>query len=150
VQFDICLQWAVNRKGEFHGPHTHVGEYHVAVFYAKVPPEGGKLRLSDPRGHQPPFGKEKVFTVKSGTLMMFPSWLTHMATATVDNDAEDPDNEPRVICAFNIGPLPGPLPCHMWNKDPTSGIEISRKADVEDWVLNGGVGNIPEKMPFRT
>mmetsp|Transcript_114810 Transcript_114810/g.263563 ORF Transcript_114810/g.263563 Transcript_114810/m.263563 type:complete len:83 (-) Transcript_114810:13-261(-) len=82
--------------------------------------------------------------------MMFPSWLTHMATATVDNDAEDPDNEPRVICAFNIGPLPGPLPCHMWNKDPTSGIEISRKADVEDWVLNGGVGNIPEKMPFRT
>merc|ERR1740116_657147 len=109
------FNWAaVHGPGEFHGPHTHVGEYHVAVFYAQAGSAAGKLRFGDPRGHSPPFGRSFLHTPRSGDLVLFPSWLSHMATVTAPAagmKADDGSKDPlRVIFSFNIGPVTGPLP----------------------------------------
>lgn len=131
------FNWAaVHGPGEFHGPHTHVGEYHVAVFYAAVGPGSGKLRFTDPRGHNPPFGRTMTVTPKSGTLYMFPSWLSHMATvsqASTDiDDSFEPKEPPyRVILSFNIGPFEGPLPCHLWWSDPTGDMRFMRRTVID-------------------
>merc|ERR1719189_3462735 len=91
----------VQGPGELHGPSTHVGEYHVGVFYAQVGSSAGKLRLSDPRGHSPPFGRSFSHTPRSGDLVFFPSWLSHMTTVTspaasTGSDADAKDSR-RVI-----------------------------------------------------
>merc|ERR1712232_1027341 len=82
LNYSIFNWAAVHGPGEFHGPHTHVGEYHVGVFYAQAGPSAGKLRFGDPRGHSPPFGRSYFHTPRSGDLILFPSWLSHMATVT--------------------------------------------------------------------
>merc|ERR1719265_2423576 len=82
LPYSIFNWAAVHGPGEFHGPHTHVGEYHVAVFYAAAGPKAGKLKWSDPRGHSPPFGQSHFHSPRSGDLVIFPSWLSHMATVT--------------------------------------------------------------------
>lgn len=130
------FNWAaIHGPGEFHGPHTHVGEYHVAVFYAQAGPAAGKLRFGDPRGHSPPFGRTFFHTPRSGDLVFFPSWLSHMATVTAPStDIINKEEEPyRVVFSFNVGPVAGPLPCHLWWSDPTGDMRFHRrsKLDVE-------------------
>jgi len=131
--FNWC---AVHAPGEFHGPHTHVGEYHVGVFYAKAGPTAGKFRLGDPRGHSPPYGKTHIHTPRSGDLVFFPSWLSHMATvsAPTSDILNKEKDEHRVVISFNIGPVSGPLPCHLWWSDPVSDMRITRRAllDAKD------------------
>eukprot|EP00405_Crypthecodinium_cohnii_P026029 CAMPEP_0206491436 /NCGR_PEP_ID=MMETSP0324_2-20121206/44997_1 /ASSEMBLY_ACC=CAM_ASM_000836 /TAXON_ID=2866 /ORGANISM="Crypthecodinium cohnii, Strain Seligo" /LENGTH=365 /DNA_ID=CAMNT_0053972631 /DNA_START=13 /DNA_END=1110 /DNA_ORIENTATION=+ len=129
--FNWC---AVHGPGEFHGPHTHVGEYHVAVFYAQVGPAGGKLRFGDPRGHGPPFGRHVLHTPEAGHLVIFPSWLSHMATVTSpesDLPREYEDEPLRVTFPFNIGPETGPLPCHKWWEDPTGDMHFHRQSKID-------------------
>jgi len=135
LNYSIFNWAAVHGPGEFHGPHTHVGEYHVAVFYAQAGRASGKLRLGDPRGHSPPFGQHYFHTVRSGDLVIFPSWLSHMATVTgasSDIIPEGAGKEPyRVTFAFNIGPVSGPLPCHLWWSDPTRNMAFHRRSRVD-------------------
>lgn len=141
------FNWAaVHGPGEFHGPHTHVGEYHVAVFYAAVGRAGGKLRFGNPRGHSPPFGQSILNTVRSGDLVIFPSWLSHMATVTAASSdiMGDYRDEPyRVTFAFNIGPITGPLPCHLWWSDPTGNMRFHRRSRInfEDLDLDNPKNN---------
>eukprot|EP00927_Polykrikos_kofoidii_P085453 TRINITY_DN9301_c0_g1_i4.p1 TRINITY_DN9301_c0_g1~~TRINITY_DN9301_c0_g1_i4.p1 ORF type:complete len:362 (-),score=41.85 TRINITY_DN9301_c0_g1_i4:72-1034(-) len=122
------FNWAaVHRSGEFHGPHTHVGEYHVGVFYARASNNSGKLRFGDPRGHSSPFGRSHLYSPRSGELVFFPSWLSHMAMNTL---TDDPD-ERRVIFSFNIGPVYGPVPCHNWWSDPTGQMQFMRQEEID-------------------
>jgi len=143
LNYSIFNWAAVHGPGEFHGPHTHVGEYHVAVFYAQAGRASGKLRLGDPRGHSPPFGQHYFHTVRSGDLVIFPSWLSHMATVTAASSDIIPEGagaEPyRVTFAFNIGPVTGPLPCHLWWSDPTRNMAFHRRSrvDFEDLGMLG-------------
>lgn len=128
------FNWAaIHGPGEFHGPHTHVGEYHVAVFYAQAGPAAGKLRFGDPRGHSPPFGRTFFHTPKSGQLIIFPSWLSHMATVTAPtSDIINKDEEPyRVVFSFNVGPVQGPIPCHLWWSDPTAEMGFKRRHKID-------------------
>jgi len=140
------FNWAaVNGPGEFHGPHTHVGEYHVGVFYAQAGPSAGKLRFGDPRGHSPPFGKTFFYTPKAGDLVIFPSWLSHMATVTspmakTTKDGKKIEDDPmRVIFSFNIGPIQGPLPCHLWWSDPTSDMRFKRRSKIDIQAIQAAV-----------
>merc|ERR1712014_364517 len=108
LEYSIFNWAAVHGPGEFHGPHTHVGEYHVGVFYAQAGKEAGKIMFGDPRGQNPPFGHKYIHTVRSGDLIFFPSWLSHMATVTAPSSSHYASNnseeEPyRVIFSFNIG-----------------------------------------------
>eukprot|EP00929_Paragymnodinium_shiwhaense_P058457 TRINITY_DN29271_c0_g2_i2.p1 TRINITY_DN29271_c0_g2~~TRINITY_DN29271_c0_g2_i2.p1 ORF type:complete len:205 (+),score=2.96 TRINITY_DN29271_c0_g2_i2:734-1348(+) len=133
------FNWAaVHRIGEFHGPHTHVGEYVVAVFYARNQAGGGRFRLGDPRGQNPPFGRHDFITPRSGELVIFPSWLSHMATVTHETfQGDQQDNitdgmdKLRVIFAFNFGPVYGPLPCHLWFSDPTGDMKFHRQSKID-------------------
>lgn len=132
------FNWAaVHGPGEFHGPHTHVGEYHVGVFYAQAGPAAGKLRFGDPRGHSPPFGRSFFHTPRSGDLIFFPSWLSHMATVTApSSDIINKGEEPyRVVFSFNIGPISGPLPCHLWWSDPTGDMRFKRRSKLNEEEL---------------
>merc|ERR1712146_722015 len=99
LNYSIFNWCAVHGPGEFHGPHTHVGEYHVGVFYAQAGDDAGKLRFGDPRGQNPPFGRTFFHTPRSGDLVFFPSWLSHMATVTApSSDILNKEKEPyRVV-----------------------------------------------------
>mmetsp|Transcript_54406 Transcript_54406/g.126984 ORF Transcript_54406/g.126984 Transcript_54406/m.126984 type:complete len:350 (+) Transcript_54406:66-1115(+) len=134
LNYSIFNWAAVHGPGEFHGPHTHVGEYHVGVFYAQIGPAGGKIRFGDPRGQSPPFGRSFFHTPKAGHLVFFPSWLSHMATVTAPSSdvTRQTEKEPyRVIFSFNIGPVAGPLPCHLWWSDPTGDMKVMRKSKID-------------------
>lgn len=139
LNYSIFNWAAVHKPGEFHGPHTHVGEYHVAVFYAQVGPSAGKFRIGDPRGHSPPFARSWVHTPRSGDLVLFPSWLSHMATVTASSSdilRSGDGREPlRVIFSFNIGPNTGPLPCHLWWSDPTGNMQFTRRTPIDPEAL---------------
>jgi len=139
LNYSIFNWAAVHGPGEFHGPHTHVGEYHVAVFYAQAGPAAGKLRFGDPRGHSPPFGRSFLHSPRSGDLVFFPSWLSHMATVTApssDLPREGGGKEPlRVVFSFNIGPVAGPLPCHLWWSDPTGDMRFTRRSPIDPQEL---------------
>lgn len=136
LKYSVFNWAAVHGPGEFHGPHTHVGEYHVGVFYAQAGDDAGKLRFGDPRGQNPPFGKTFFHTPRSGDLVLFPSWLSHMATVTAPKTSKairkSGGSEPyRVVFSFNIGPVQGPLPCHYWWSDPTSQMAFTRQEPVD-------------------
>lgn len=140
LEYSIFNWAAVHGPGEFHGPHTHVGEYHVGVFYAQAGKKAGKIVFGDPRGQNPPFGQKFIHTVRSGDLIFFPSWLSHMATVTAPsssnfaankNDSTQEEEPYRVIFSFNIGPVQGPLPCHYWFSDPTSHMGFTRPSPLD-------------------
>lgn len=135
LNYSIFNWAAVHGPGEFHGPHTHVGEFHVGVFYAQVGPSAGKLRFGDPRGHSPPFGRTFFHTPRAGDLVFFPSWLSHMATVTAPTsdirEGSNKDEPYRVVFSFNIGPVSGPLPCHLWWSDPTGDMRFRRRTRVD-------------------
>jgi hypothetical protein len=140
LEYSIFNWCAINGPGEFHGPHTHVGEYMVGVFYAQVGSGAGKIRFGDPRGLTPPFGNHITITPKSGDLIFFPSWFKHMATVTAPET--DPtrthaaaDEPNRVLFAFNIGPVYGPMPCFQWFSDPTGDMSFSRKCPIDPATL---------------
>jgi len=131
------FSWAsVHGPGEFHEPHTHVGDYHVGVFYAQAGEDAGMLRWGDPRGQNPPFGKTMFHVPKSGDLVLFPAWLSHMVTATVPETSarirrDGLKADLRVAFAFNIGPVEGPLGGLYWFSDPTSPMGFARKVKLD-------------------
>lgn len=139
LSYSIFNWAAVHSSGEFHGPHTHVGEYHVGVFYAQVGDGAGKIRFGDPRGQNPPFARSMIHSPKAGELVLFPSWLSHMATvshprASIPQEGDEPL---RVAISFNIGPREGPLPCSQFFSDPTANMRFQRSSpiDLEEWGL---------------
>ncbi|MEP4378256.1 MAG: TIGR02466 family protein [Alphaproteobacteria bacterium] len=91
--------WAnVNRSGHGNEFHTHPGCVWSAVYYvddggaAGDPSLGGQFELQDPRGVAPAmfrpelvpnvpggaaFGASESISPKPGTVLMFPSWVSH-------------------------------------------------------------------------
>jgi len=128
--FSIFSWAAVHSDSDYHGPHTHTGELLVGVYYARITQTSGRLRLFDPRGTIPPFGKRYDFDCQSGQMIFFPSWLQHAALAT----KADKDDEYRVIFAFNIGlgGGKGDLKSLEWHKDPVSGYQFSQRVPVNN------------------
>lgn len=138
LSYSIFNWAAVHSSGEFHGSHTHVGEFHVGVFYAQVGDGAGKIRFGDPRGQNPPFGRYMIHSPRSGELVLFPSWLSHMATVSSPrHQLQDGENPLRVAISFNIGPPEGPLPCARFFSDPTAEMSFTRKSriDLKEWDL---------------
>jgi hypothetical protein len=129
--FNIFSWAAVHSDSDYHGPHTHTGELVVGVYYARVTRTSGRLRLFDPRGTVPPFGKTYDFSCLSGQMIFFPSWLQHSALTTKIEDQTDGDNY-RVIFAFNIGigGGRGDLKSLEWDMDPVSGFQSSQLVPI--------------------
>ena len=128
--FNIFSWAAVHSDSDYHGPHTHTGELVVGVYYARVTRTSGRLRLFDPRGTVPPFGKTYDFSCQSGQMIFFPSWLQHAALTTKIDDHSDGDY--RVIFAFNIGigGGRGDLKSLEWHMDPVSGYQSTQLVPI--------------------
>ena len=91
--------WAnVNRRGHGNEFHTHPGSVWSASYYvddggiADDPSLGGQFEIQDPRGVAPAmfrpdlvpnvpggasFGASEIISPAAGTMVMFPSWLSH-------------------------------------------------------------------------
>eukprot|EP00933_Yihiella_yeosuensis_P051694 TRINITY_DN49681_c0_g1_i1.p1 TRINITY_DN49681_c0_g1~~TRINITY_DN49681_c0_g1_i1.p1 ORF type:complete len:352 (+),score=44.66 TRINITY_DN49681_c0_g1_i1:41-1057(+) len=132
LKYSLFHWVAINGPGEYHGQHAHTGEYHVGVFYAQVEEGAGKIIFYDPRGYNPPFGRTFVYQPRAGDIVLFPSWLSHMATVTAPTAAGiEGEVQKRVIFSFNIGPKAGPLPCNDWYTDPTRNMRFSRRVPID-------------------
>lgn len=110
--------WAnINRAGDSNGVHGHAGAFWSAVYWvddggrADDPSVGGDLEFLDPRGlvasaYRPELrmrieecvaaGCATTEAARSGTLVMFPSWLLHSVRPFKGT-------RPRVSIAFNFG-----------------------------------------------
>jgi uncharacterized protein (TIGR02466 family) len=107
-------QWLIEGWVNVSGPgasnrhHVHGGSFWSAVYYVRAPEsDSGQLVLHDPRMpglrmYSPTLrfkgaGPEQIFRLqpRSGTIVMFPSWLTH-SVEPWDGEGE------RISIAFNI------------------------------------------------
>lgn len=115
------LAWTAvqSSHGDYHSPHTHTGEAAVAVFYARMQAESGGLLLLDPRGHVPPFGRQRILQPKVGTLVILPAWLPHSAMPSASSESDG-----RVVFAFNIG-VANQTGSVFWASDLSADLELS-------------------------
>ncbi len=111
--------WAnVNEPGDRNHAHHHAGGYWSGVYWVDAgeaagdAPVGGEFEMNDPRGILPGFsspmlryavsgclsaGLTDFIVPKSGTMIMFPSWLVHGVRSYRGQ------NE-RISVAFNFSP----------------------------------------------
>lgn len=120
VKLDWAMNaWAnVNREGQGNEFHTHPGAYWSATYYVKDggagarPDAGGEFEIQDPRGVAPAMlaprlafasnggqsaGASEVVVPRAGTLVMFPSWLSHGVRPYHGGDV-------RISIALNLTP----------------------------------------------
>jgi uncharacterized protein (TIGR02466 family) len=105
--FEITGCWAnVLAKGAAHKAHSHPNNYLSGVYYVQVHSGSDAIDFHDPRNQtgiiRPPVTEltaentdQVVVKVKSGTLLVFPSYLQHSV------DANSSDQE-RISISFNI------------------------------------------------
>ncbi|MGV6821003.1 MAG: TIGR02466 family protein [Parvularcula sp.] len=93
--------------GDYNSPHVHPNSFLSGVYYVKVPEGGGNIEFSDPAPARTvslyPRKKDNihaspkiVYGVRTGMLLVFPSWLQH---GVLPNQS----NKPRISISFNVG-----------------------------------------------
>jgi uncharacterized protein (TIGR02466 family) len=109
--------WAnINRSGHSNRPHGHPGAFWSGIYWVddgdadQNDAVGGLLEFADPRGILPAMnapqlhcavedcmsaGRCQTVTPKSGTMVLFPSWLIHSVTTYCGE-------RPRISIAFNF------------------------------------------------
>ena len=105
--FEITGSWMnIKPRGVGHPLHSHQNNYLSGVYYVKAPEGADSISFHDTRTERriilPRLLEETPLTartmhipVKTGILIMFPSWLQHTVK-------ENPSEETRVSLAFNI------------------------------------------------
>ncbi|MEP4380857.1 MAG: 2OG-Fe(II) oxygenase family protein [Alphaproteobacteria bacterium] len=105
--FEITGCWMnIKPRGIGHPLHSHQNNYLSGVYYVKAPEGADQISFHDTRMERrviiPRFTEETPLTartmhipVKTGILIMFPSWLQHSVVA-------NPTEEMRVSLSFNI------------------------------------------------
>jgi uncharacterized protein (TIGR02466 family) len=104
--FAITGCWAnVNPPGARHERHCHPNNFLSGVYYARVTEGSDTISFDDPRPHwtmmapalreqRPELSNTVTLTVKTGTLVVFPSWLVHFVEPNLSNAT-------RVSISFN-------------------------------------------------
>ena len=101
--------WAnINPPGGMNQPHLHSNALFSGVYYIKVPPKSGRLRIYDPRpGAQitmptrkpgnpgKDFWRDENIEPIPGRIIMFPAWLWHSVEENKSNDI-------RISVSFNF------------------------------------------------
>jgi len=85
---------SVQFGGTHHDTHTHPGSALAGTIYLEVPPDGGALSLSDPRGSLPPFQYAYRILPEAGKIVIFPGTLPHTVHST-------PGEYPRISVSCN-------------------------------------------------
>lgn len=105
--FEITGCWAtVLAKGAAHKAHSHPNNFLSGVYYVRTDAGADRINFHDPRRQagviRPPVVEltaentdQVVVSVRSGTLLIFPSWLEHSVDAN-PNEAE------RISVSFNV------------------------------------------------
>ena len=105
--FEITGCWAtVLAKGASHPIHAHPNNFLSGVYYVRTDVGADRINFHDPRPQtgviRPPVLEltaentdQVVVQVRSGTLLIFPSWLEHSVDAN-PNEAE------RISVSFNV------------------------------------------------
>ena len=108
---NITTCWAIiNRKLASNSVHNHPNSILSGVYYVKTPENCGGIFFSDPRPASqmivPPSVEFNSWTLPritykayEGTMLIFPSWLSHGVEMNMSNDD-------RVCISFNIGIVP--------------------------------------------
>lgn len=119
VGIERALSWklfgwySINRYGDHHAPHTHLGAYLSGTYYVRVPPAPASvddprarpacISFYDPRtganmitvGPEPDARAAHVVRPSAGTLLMWPSPLQHYVHPNLSE-------EHRVAISFNL------------------------------------------------
>ena len=107
VEFQISGCWAnMNPPNAAHGRHNHPNNFLSGVYYVQTYRGSDTINFHDPRSQtdiiKPPVSEliaettdQVVVKVKSGTVLIFPSWLTHSV------DAKKSD-QIRISIRFNV------------------------------------------------
>ena len=107
ADFEITGAWAnMNPPGAVHKMHSHPNNFLSGVYFVRIPEGADTINFHDPRAQteiiRPPVTDltaentdQVVVRVKSGTLLLFPSWLAH----SVDANKSD---ETRISIGFNV------------------------------------------------
>lgn len=105
--YEITGCWLnIKPRGTGHPLHSHQNNYLSGVYYVKAPDGADSISFHDTRVERqvivPRYEEENQLTsttvhvpVKSGVLIMFPSWLQHSVRP-------NPTEETRVSLAFNV------------------------------------------------
>ena len=105
--FEITACWAtVLTKGAAHNTHSHPNNLLSGVYYVAPTPGADRINFHDPRRQagviRPPVVEltaentdQVVVRVRSGTLLIFPSWLEHSVDA-------NPNETERISVSFNV------------------------------------------------
>ena len=105
LNFYITQSWLnYTSKGQFHHKHNHPNSILSGVFYFSADASRDKIILYNEKYKQITIPTKQYnlynsetwwFTVKTGSLVIFPSYLTHMVEQIVSDDT-------RVSLAFNV------------------------------------------------
>jgi len=105
--FEITGCWAtVLAEGAAHKAHSHPNNFLSGVYYVRTEPGADRINFHDPRRQaaviRPPVVEltaentdQIVVRVRSGTLLIFPSWLEHSVDA-------NPNAAERISVSFNV------------------------------------------------
>jgi len=103
----ITQSWLnINKKGTYHHEHNHANSYLSGVFYVNSQPDKDSITFKDSNYYQINLGnrnnynafnsREWTFSVKTGAIIIFPSYLKH--TVSINKH----DNHERISLAFNV------------------------------------------------
>jgi uncharacterized protein (TIGR02466 family) len=105
--FEVTGCWAtVLAEGAAHKAHSHPNNFLSGVYYVRVDAGADRINFHDPRRQagviRPPVVEltaentdQVVVRVRSGTLLIFPSWLEHSVDA-------NPNKAERISVSFNV------------------------------------------------
>jgi uncharacterized protein (TIGR02466 family) len=105
--FEITGCWAtVLARGAAHQTHSHPNNFLSGVYYLRTDAGADRITFHDPRRQtaviRPPVVEltaentdHVVVRVRSGTLLIFPSWLEHSVDA-------NPNDSERISVSFNV------------------------------------------------
>ena len=125
--FEITGCWAtVLAQGAAHKVHRHPNNFLSDVYYVRVDAGADQINFHDPRRQaavmRPPVVEltaentdQVVIRVRSGTLLIFPSWLEHSVDA-------NPSPAERITVSFNfmLSSFAEQLSQPLWSGEPSS------------------------------
>lgn len=99
------------------------GAFVMGKYFVSLPrAEALKLNFEDPRGINPPYGKTFSYQAYQGSIVLFPTWVSHFITPNMHKET--------VVCiSFIVYPPDGNS--QDWEDDRTGSLEVSRSFQVE-------------------
>lgn len=123
-KFRIFSWVEVFDEGDAQRPMSYTdGAFVMGRYFASLPSQGSiKLNFEDPRGINPPYGKTFSYEAYEGSIVFFPTWVSHFITPNM--------NKGTVVCiCFIVYPPDGNS--IDWEDDRTGSLEVPSSFEVK-------------------